>query len=99
VVAVLGELDCATAPRLSEALADLVEPGRVVLVDLSHTEFVDCAGLAPLVVACQHQRERGGDLVLKGPTGEVAKVIKRTELDKVMTVASGSEPAFESEPR
>jgi anti-anti-sigma regulatory factor len=24
----------------------------VVLVDLSHTEFVDCAGLAPLVVAC-----------------------------------------------
>lgn len=92
VVAVLGELDCATAPRLSEALADLAEPGRVVLIDLSHTEFADCAGLAPLVAARDHQREMGGDLVLDAPTGEVAKVIKFTELDKVMTVASGSAP-------
>jgi hypothetical protein len=50
-------------------------------------------------VAYQHQRELGGNLVLDAPTGEVAKVIKRAELDKMMTVASGSEPAFESKPR
>jgi anti-anti-sigma factor len=99
VVAVVGELDCATAPRLSEVLAELAEPGRVVLVDLSDTELVDGAGLAPLFAASEHQRELGGDLVLDAPTIAVSKVIEHTELDKVMTVVSGSETMFRGESR
>ena len=55
-VAVMGELDCDTAPRLSQVLASLADPGRVILVDLSQTEFMDCAGIAPLVAA--HRRQR-----------------------------------------
>src|SRR5437660_2051781 len=93
VVAVVGELDCATAPRLSEALAEMAEPGRVILVDLSDTEFMDCAGLAPLLAACEHQRELGGDLFLEAPSGAVSRVLECTQLDKVMTVASGSKTA------
>jgi anti-anti-sigma factor len=99
VVAVLGELNSSTAPRLSQALADLAEPGRVVLVDLSATESVDYDGLAPLVSACEHQRQLGGDLVLDAPTNAASKLIKRIELDKVLTVASGPESMFHSEPR
>jgi anti-anti-sigma factor len=89
VVAVLGELDCATAPVLSQMLADLAEPGRVILVDLSDTEFVDCAGIAPLVAACEQLRKLGGDLILDAPTSPVSRVIERTGLNKVLTVASG----------
>jgi anti-anti-sigma factor len=89
VVVVAGELDCATAPRLSEALAEMAEPGRVILVDLSGTEFMDCAGLAPLVAACEHQRQLGGDLVLDAPSRAVSRVIECTQLEKVVTVASG----------
>jgi anti-anti-sigma factor len=89
VVVVAGELDCATAPRLSEALAEMAEPGRVILVDLSGTEFMDCAGLAPLVVACEHQRQLGGDLVLDAPSRAVSRVIECTQLEKIVTVASG----------
>ena len=97
LVAVVGELDCATAPRLLGALAEMAEPGRVILVDLSGTEFIDCAGLAPLVAACEHQRELGGDLVLDAPTRAVSRVIECTHLDKVMTVAAGSKTASSRE--
>jgi anti-anti-sigma factor len=89
VMAVVGQLDCATAPRLSEALAEMAEPGRVILVDLSGTVFIDCAGLAPLAAACGRQRQLGGDLVLDAPTAAVSRVIECTQLDKVVTVASG----------
>jgi len=89
VVVVVGELDLATAPRLSDALAEMAEPGRVILVDLSDTEFMDCAGLAPLLAACEHQRELGGDLFLEAPSGAVSRVIEFTQLDHVVTVASG----------
>src|SRR5437763_7945983 len=94
VVAVVGELDCATAPRLSEALAEMAEPGRVIVVDLSDTEFMDCAGLAPLVAACEHQRELGGDLIVDAPTSAVSRVIECTHLDGMMTVVSARQPAL-----
>jgi stage II sporulation protein AA (anti-sigma F factor antagonist) len=61
----------------------------VVLVDLSDTEFMDCAGLAPLVAACERQRQLGGDLFLDAPSGAVSRIIECTELDKVVAVASG----------
>jgi anti-anti-sigma factor len=92
VVVVVGELDLATAPRLSEALAEMAEPGRVILVDLSDTEFMDCAGLAPLVAACEHQRELGGDLFLEAPSGAVSRVIECTQVDKFVTVVSDPGP-------
>jgi anti-anti-sigma factor len=92
VVAVVGELDLATAPRLSAVLAEMAEPGRVILVDLSDTEFMDCAGLAPLVAACEHQRALGGDLFLEAPSGTVSRVIECTHLDRFVTVASGPGP-------
>ena len=92
VVSVAGELDCATAPLLSEALAHLSEPGQVVLVDLRDTEFVDCVGLAPLVAACEHQRQQGGDLILDSPRGEVSKAIALTQLDRFITVVGRAVP-------
>jgi anti-anti-sigma factor len=70
----------------------MAEPGRVILVDLSDTEFMDCAGLAPLVAACERQRELGGDLIVDAPTRAVSRVIECTQLDEVMTVASGPVP-------
>jgi anti-anti-sigma factor len=94
VVAVVGELDCATAPGLSRVLGEMSEPGRVILVDLSGTEFMDCAGLAPLVAACEHQRELGGDLILDAPTSAVSRVIECTHLDGMMTVVSARQPAL-----
>jgi anti-anti-sigma factor len=73
---------------LAEALAQLAEPGQLVLVDMHDTEFVDCAGLAPLVAACERQRQLGGDLILDSPRGEVSKAITLTQLDRSITVVA-----------
>jgi anti-anti-sigma factor len=86
MAAVTGELDCAAAARLHEVLASLGGPGRVILVDLRDTEFMDCAGMAPLVAACRRQRELGGEVVLDSPRGAVSRVIERTQLDRMITV-------------
>ena len=92
-VAVMGELDCDTAPRLNQVLASLADPGRVILVDLSQTEFMDCAGIAPMVAACRLQRDLGGDLVLDSPGRAVSRVIERTQLDKLINVVGKRAPA------
>jgi anti-anti-sigma factor len=86
MLAVIGELDCDTAARLNEALTSLAGPGRVILVDLRDTEFMDCAGMFPLVEACMRQRRSGGDVVLDAPNGIVSRVIEWSQLDKVLTV-------------
>lgn len=98
-IAVLGELDCATAPRLSHALAGLAEPGGVILVDLTDTEFMDCAGIAPLIEACLRQRELGGDLILDVADGAVSKFITWAGLDQVIRVASGPKAVLRRQPR
>ena len=93
VVAVVGDLDCATAPGLSQALASLAVLDRVIVVDLSRTEFMDCAGTAPLVDAHTRQQDLGGELILDSPRGEVSKVIELTQLDTFITIIGRPAPA------
>lgn len=55
VVAVAGEIDLLTAPRLTAALDELVRTTtRHIAIDLSETTFIDSAGVHVLVQA--HQR-------------------------------------------
>jgi anti-sigma B factor antagonist len=93
VVAVTGELDCCTAPGLSEVLASVAGAGRVIVVDLRDTDFMDCAGIAPLVAAHKSQHELGSELILDSPRGEVSRVIEWTQLDKFITVIARKGPA------
>ena len=79
-VAVRGDLDCASAPRLSQMLADLADDPRDLVVDLQSTEFVDCAGLGPLVVAFERRRQVGAELVLEAPSRAAGRVLALTGL-------------------
>jgi anti-sigma B factor antagonist len=50
VVSVEGELDLSTAPRLKEMLIDSLEAGAdQMVVDLSHTTFIDSTALSVLL--------------------------------------------------
>ena len=56
VIAVEGELDLATAPRLKSALTvALKDRGREVVVDMSGLSFIDSTALRVLVEAQSHQ--------------------------------------------
>lgn len=85
-VAVAGELDISTAPDLQDALAELTDAPRRVVVDLSDLEFCDSTGLAALLGAHKTLNERGGTLELVAPNPMMVNLVKITGLDDVFEV-------------
>ncbi|TMM15694.1 MAG: STAS domain-containing protein [Actinobacteria bacterium] len=85
-VAVAGDLDCATAPRLRATLEGMA-PGQNVVVDLSGTDFLDCAGVGVLLSSQRRLRQLGGDLVVGSPRSAVLRVLDITGVLGVITVA------------
>ena len=85
VLAVSGEVDLATAPRLREALTGLVADGHTqVVVDLTATEFLDSTGLGALITGLKRVRAKGGDLRIVCTSPRVCKVFEITSIDKVI---------------
>jgi anti-sigma B factor antagonist len=84
VVAVSGEVDVATAPRLREQLIELVNHGRHhIVVDLTDVEFLDSTGLGVLVGALKRVRTNNGELALVCSEPRILKVFEITGLTKV----------------
>ena len=78
VVALEGELDLDTAPKLRSALSDVLQDTRVdqVILDMSRLEFIDSTGLRILVDAVERLGERGGVLVVHRPRPSTLKVLE-----------------------
>ena len=81
-LAVAGDLDCASAPRLRQVMTEATRDYRVVIVDLSSTEFADCAGIGVVAAAHEEQRARGRDLVLRSPSSAVRRLMELTGLSQ-----------------
>ncbi|HUF32676.1 MAG TPA: STAS domain-containing protein [Acidimicrobiales bacterium] len=76
VLRLAGELDIATAPQLSAALAELRRVGvDHVVVDLSGLAFLDVRGVGVLVDHHWQTVDRGGSLRLEGAQGPVRRVL------------------------
>jgi anti-sigma B factor antagonist len=87
VIAVSGEVDVATAPRLREQLVDLVNHGHHrIVVSLEGVEFLDSTGLGVLVGALKRVRTYDGDLALVCTEPRILKVFEITGLTKVFTI-------------
>lgn len=86
-VAVGGEIDLSTAPRLREQLHELIDAGSARLViDLQAVRFLDSTALGVLIGALRAARERGGDTHLVCGPGRVAKVLEITRLDQAFDI-------------
>jgi anti-anti-sigma factor len=68
-IAIEGELDLSTADELQVAL-DRADDYPLVLVDLSHCEFVDSTALAIFIRADLAMKAKGGRLGLFGPLSQ-----------------------------
>jgi len=87
VVAVTGELDMATAPRLRQEVHRLTGQGRSrVVVDLAGVEFLDSTGLGVLVGILKRVRSHGGALRLVAPPEQVRRLLALTRLDQILDV-------------
>jgi anti-sigma B factor antagonist len=75
VVALRGELDVVFADGLADALVEVA--GSTVVVDLSGLTFIDCSGVAALVLARNRILANGlGQLVVTRPGAIVRKVLE-----------------------
>lgn len=85
LVAVRGELDLFTTPRLAEALDAVAGAGRRVVLDLRGLEFMDSTGLAVILRYHQRAREAGAFdfVVVRGPEA-VDRVFRITQTDELL---------------
>lgn len=87
VIAVAGEIDLYTAPKLqSELMSALSQSPARLIVDMSGVEFCDSTGINVLLAAHRQARERGGELQLAGPGSATRKVLQVTGLETVFNV-------------
>ncbi|MBA3743993.1 STAS domain-containing protein [Sporichthya sp.] len=87
VVAVGGEIDVYTAPKLREQLVDLVNAGRYhLIVDMEGVEFLDSTGLGVLVGGLKRVRAHEGSLRLVCTQERILKIFRITGLTKVFPI-------------
>lgn len=87
VVAVQGEVDLYTAPRLREQLEGVVATDTPnVVIDLETLDFIDSTGLGVLVGALKEAENRGGGVRLRNPGRSTRKILEIAGLTEVFTI-------------
>jgi anti-sigma B factor antagonist len=85
IIAITGELDLSTIPRLEAPLYEQVEQRDAVLVDLSSLRFIDSSGIGVLIEASQHAN--GTPMrVLIGVDTQVERVFRIAGIGQVLPV-------------
>jgi anti-sigma B factor antagonist len=98
VIALSGEHDNFSSPRLAKALAAQLAAGNDVVVDLSETTFIDSTTAGTLIAAKENAESSGARLVvlLNDAAGwAVRRLFETARLGAILTVASTLEDAFE----
>ncbi|MHC2998409.1 STAS domain-containing protein [Microbacterium sp. HJ5] len=93
-----GRLTATSVPQLRKAVDELVSGGSPrIVVDLGGTEFVDSSGLGALIGGLKAARLAGGDLRIAATTEPVRRVLKLTNLDRVLRDHPTPESAFDGD--
>jgi anti-sigma B factor antagonist len=97
VIAVSGEIDVYTAPRLREALVSLVEAGNYrLIVDMEGVEFLDSTGLGVLVGGLKRVRAHDGVIDLVCTQGRILRIFRITGLSRVFNIYDSVDEALAS---
>jgi anti-sigma B factor antagonist len=87
VVAVGGEIDVYSAPKLRERLIALVDSGSYnLIVDMEAVEFLDSTGLGVLVGGLKRVRAHDGWIDLVCTQGRILRIFRITGLSKVFNI-------------
>ncbi|MEX2458183.1 MAG: STAS domain-containing protein [Actinomycetota bacterium] len=94
VISLRGEIDVYTAPRLRQALIDLIEGGKSdILVDMSRVDFLDSTGLGVLVGGLKRVKAKDGSLEIVATQDKILKIFEITGLSKVFPIHDSVETA------
>ncbi len=81
-----GEIDGDTVADFDRALAESVAGGGIVRLHLQEVTSIDTEALRVLVAAAGRSRSRDGDVVLDGPTSEIASFVRASGLSWLLTM-------------
>ncbi len=82
---------------LGTYLVEILDRGhRKIILDMSRVGFIDSAGLGELVACKKRTVERGGDIKLLRPVGQVHKLLVMTLLTRMFEVYHDEETAVSS---
>ena len=94
IVAVGGEIDVYTAPKLRDRITELVADGVYhLIIDMEQVEFLDSTGLGVLVGGLKKVRAHDGSLQLVCNQERLLKIFRITGLAKVFTIHESAESA------
>jgi anti-sigma B factor antagonist len=94
VIALEGEVDVYTAPKLKSRLIDLVDEGKYdIIIDLQKVEFMDSSGLGVLVGGLKRVKSHQGSISLVVTQENILKIFRITGLVKVFPIFSSEEEA------
>ncbi len=86
IVAVRGEIDALTAPKLGERLQEVADEGhKDVQVDLSEVSYMDSEGIKVLI-RLRNTLGEDGEVTISGASGAVLRVLQISGLPKVFRI-------------
>jgi anti-sigma B factor antagonist len=88
VIAISGDVDLDSSPKVRDVLLDCVGSKRPVLVDMSGVSYIDSSGVASLVEAHQSARKGKSTFALADVSQSAMRVLELARLDKVFTIHS-----------
>jgi anti-sigma B factor antagonist len=96
VIALSGEADVYTSPRIKQEIVDLLNNGtHKIVVDLSGVEYLDSTGLGVLIGGLKRARERDGDLKLVCDNSRILRIFEITGLTKIFDIHRSEAEALE----
>jgi anti-sigma B factor antagonist len=96
VIALGGEVDVYTSPRVKQEIVNLLNSGTTKLVvDLTGVEYLDSTGLGVLIGALKRARERDGDLKLVCDNLRILRIFEITGLTKIFDIYRSESEAVE----
>ena len=95
IVAVGGEIDVYTAPKLRDKITELVGDGIFhIVIDMESVEFLDSTGLGVLVGGLKKVRAHDGSLELICTQDRLLKIFRITGLAKVFVIHDSADGAL-----
>ena len=95
IVAVGGEIDVYTAPKLRDKITELVASGVYdIVIDMEEVEFLDSTGLGVLVGGLKKVRAHDGSLQLVCNQDRLLKIFRITGPAKVFVIHADADAAL-----
>lgn len=96
IVAVAGEIDTSTVPRLRERLFELADGDRSLVLDLDRVTFIDSAGLGALIGAARRAAAHGSTVHAVCTQPQTRKLLWLTGVDRRIPLSSSLDEAVAS---